>query len=71
MWDTTPDEMANKFCLAQYIFQVTGVKVNPNSLFDIQIKCIHEYKRQLLNILGTIYRYKKDMSLEECKNVVP
>ena len=37
-------KMANKVRLAQYIFQVTGVKVNPNSLFDIQIKCIHEYK---------------------------
>ena len=64
-------KMANKVHLAQYIFQVTGVKVNPNSLFDIQIKRIHEYKRQLLNILGTIYRYKKEMSSEECKNVVP
>ena len=63
--------MDNKLSLAQYIFQVTGVKVNPNSLFDIQIKRIHEYKRQLLNILGTIYQYTKEMSSEECKNVVP
>ncbi|GLJ27105.1 hypothetical protein SUGI_0531540 [Cryptomeria japonica] len=65
--------MANKIRLAQYIFQVTGVKVNPNSLFDIQIKRIHEYKRQLLNILGAIYRYKrlKEMSAEERKKVVP
>lgn len=66
-------KMANKVRLAQYIFQVTGVKVNPNSLFDIQIKRIHEYKRQLLNILGAIYRYKrlKLMSSEERKKVVP
>ncbi|XP_057845214.2 alpha-glucan phosphorylase, H isozyme isoform X1 [Cryptomeria japonica] len=66
-------KMANKIRLAQYIFQVTGVKVNPNSLFDIQIKRIHEYKRQLLNILGAIYRYKrlKEMSAEERKKVVP
>lgn len=66
-------KMANKVRLAQYILQVTGVKVNPNSLFDIQIKRIHEYKRQLLNILGAIYRYKKlkEMSSEERKNVVP
>ena len=48
-------KMANKVRLAQYIFQVTGVKVNPNSIFYIQIKHIHEYKQQLLNILGTIY----------------
>ncbi|XP_059065010.1 alpha-glucan phosphorylase, H isozyme-like [Cryptomeria japonica] len=66
-------KMANKIRLAQYIFQVTGVKVNPNSLFDIQIKRIHEYKCQLLNILGAIYRYKrlKEMSAEERKKVVP
>lgn len=51
--------MANKKRLAQYIEHVTGVKVDPNSLFDIQVKRIHEYKRQLLNILGAIYRYKK------------
>lgn len=51
--------MANKKRLAQYVEHVTGVKVDPNSLFDIQVKRIHEYKRQLLNILGTIYRYKK------------
>eukprot|EP01018_Ginkgo_biloba_P034297 Gb_38925 [translate_table: standard] len=65
-------KMTNKVRLAQHIFQVTGVEVNPNSLFDIQIKRIHEYKRQLLNILGAIYRYKKlkEMSLEERKKVV-
>lgn len=51
--------MTNKRRLAQYIVRVTGVTVDPNSLFDIQVKRIHEYKRQLLNILGVIYRYKK------------
>lgn len=51
--------MANKQRLAHYILQVTGVSIDPNSLFDIQVKRIHEYKRQLLNILGAIYRYKK------------
>lgn len=52
-------KMANKQRLAQYILRVTGVSIDPNSLFDIQVKRIHEYKRQLLNILGAIYRYKK------------
>ena len=52
-------KMANKRRLAQYVFQVTGVTIDPDTLFDIQVKRIHEYKRQLLNILGVVYRYKK------------
>uniref|UniRef100_A0A7C8YWC3 Alpha-1,4 glucan phosphorylase n=2 Tax=Opuntia streptacantha TaxID=393608 RepID=A0A7C8YWC3_OPUST len=66
-------KMANKERLAQYILQVTGVSIDPNSLFDIQVKRIHEYKRQLLNILGTIYRYKKlkEMSPEERSKTTP
>ncbi|RVW65792.1 Alpha-glucan phosphorylase, H isozyme [Vitis vinifera] len=66
-------KMANKQRLAQYILQVTGESIDPNSLFDIQVKRIHEYKRQLLNILGAIYRYKKlkEMSPEERKNTTP
>ena len=51
--------MASKVRLAQYIEQVTGISIDSNTLFDIQVKRIHEYKRQLLNILGAIYRYKK------------
>ncbi|XVF68920.1 hypothetical protein PTKIN_Ptkin11bG0039800 [Pterospermum kingtungense] len=66
-------KMANKQRLAQYILCVTGVSIDPNSLFDIQVKRIHEYKRQLLNILGAIYRYKKlkEMSPEQRKNTTP
>lgn len=66
-------KMANKQRLAQYILQVTGESIDPNSLFDIQVKRIHEYKRQLLNILGAIYRYKKlkEMRPEERKNTTP
>ncbi|XP_019053302.1 PREDICTED: alpha-glucan phosphorylase, H isozyme isoform X2 [Nelumbo nucifera] len=62
-------KMANKRLLAQYVLQVTGVSIDPNSLFDIQVKRIHEYKRQLLNILGAVYRYKKlkEMNAEERK----
>ncbi|XP_072996622.1 alpha-glucan phosphorylase, H isozyme [Typha latifolia] len=66
-------KLANKRRLAQYVLQVTGVTIDPNSLFDIQVKRIHEYKRQLLNILGAVYRYKrlKEMSSEERKKVTP
>eukprot|EP00243_Klebsormidium_subtile_P001285 TRINITY_DN1221_c0_g2_i1.p1 TRINITY_DN1221_c0_g2~~TRINITY_DN1221_c0_g2_i1.p1 ORF type:complete len:830 (+),score=323.47 TRINITY_DN1221_c0_g2_i1:131-2491(+) len=64
---------AAKEVLAGYIKDKIGVTVNPNALFDIQIKRIHEYKRQLLNILGVVYRYKqiKAMSPEERAKVVP
>ncbi|XP_074295037.1 alpha-glucan phosphorylase 2, cytosolic [Silene latifolia] len=66
-------KMANKQRLAQYILQVTGVSIDPNSLFDIQVKRIHEYKRQLLNILGAVYRYKKlkEMKPEERSKTTP
>ncbi|KAI3860604.1 hypothetical protein MKW98_017239 [Papaver atlanticum] len=59
--------MANKRRLADYILQVTGLTIDPDSLFDIQVKRIHEYKRQLMNILGAVYRYKKlkEMNPEE------
>lgn len=56
-WESA--KLASKKRLAKYILQVTGVSIDPNSLFDIQVKRIHEYKRQLLNILGAVYRYKK------------
>ena len=49
----------NKNKLAEYLKEVTGVQVNPCSLFDIQVKRIHEYKRQLLNILHVITLYTR------------
>jgi len=55
----TEAKMARKQKLAAYILAKTGYTINPNALFDIQVKRIHEYKRQLLNIMGVIYRYKK------------
>ncbi len=49
---------ANKARLAAYIAQSTGIQVDPTSLFDVQVKRIHEYKRQLLNVLHVITRYQ-------------
>ena len=49
---------ANKVRLAAHIERTTGVKVNPASLFDVQVKRIHEYKRQLLNLLHVVTRYQ-------------
>ena len=48
----------NKQRLAALIQQSTGVVVNANSLFDVQVKRIHEYKRQLLNLLHAVTRYQ-------------
>jgi starch phosphorylase len=49
---------ANKERLAATIRQHTGIVVNPHSLFDVQVKRIHEYKRQLLNVLHVVSRYQ-------------
>ncbi|HKP84729.1 MAG TPA: glycogen/starch/alpha-glucan phosphorylase [Blastocatellia bacterium] len=48
---------ANKERLAVVIRDTTGVTVNPDSMFDVQVKRIHEYKRQLLNVLHVIHDY--------------
>jgi len=47
----------NKKNLARHIYRATGIRVQTNALFDVQIKRLHEYKRQLLNVLGTLARY--------------
>jgi starch phosphorylase len=50
---------ANKVALAGWIAAECGVTVSPDALFDVQIKRIHEYKRQLLNILQTVAHYQR------------
>ena len=49
----------NKVRLAKYIKEHNDVEVNPDSIFDVQVKRLHEYKRQLLNILHVMYLYNK------------
>lgn len=49
---------ANKARLAEHIARTTGIAVDPASLFDVQVKRIHEYKRQLLNVLHVVARYQ-------------
>ncbi|XP_062106543.1 alpha-1,4 glucan phosphorylase L isozyme, chloroplastic/amyloplastic isoform X2 [Humulus lupulus] len=60
---------SNKLKVVSLIKEKTGYSVSPDALFDVQVKRIHEYKRQLLNILGIVYRYKqmKEMTASERK----
>lgn len=63
----------NKKALAALVKEQSGIELNIDALFDVQVKRIHEYKRQQLNIFGVIHRYLqlKAMSPEERKNVTP
>ncbi len=61
---------SNKMKLAHFIAQTQQIVINPEALFDVQIKRIHEYKRQLLNLLHVITRYNRILANPE-KNWVP
>ncbi len=56
---------SNKVALATHIKDLTGVRVDPDALFDVQIKRIHEYKRQLLNLIETVTLYDQIRSHPE------
>ncbi|CAO3635993.1 unnamed protein product [Mucor fragilis] len=66
-------KLQNKKRLADWIKTNMNITVNPHALFDIQVKRIHEYKRQYMNILSVIYRYKslKKMAPEDLEQQVP
>lgn len=65
MWEEA--KRINKLKVVSFLKEKTGYLVSPDAMFDVQVKRIHEYKRQLLNILGIVYRYKqmKEMTQEE------
>jgi starch phosphorylase len=56
---------ANKIALAQFLKEQSGLNIDPGALFDVQVKRIHEYKRQLLNIIETVALYDQIRSHPE------
>ena len=59
---------ANKDAFAAYALKEYGFKLNPDALFDVQVKRLHEYKRQLLNVMHIIYLYRQ---IREGKQIQP
>jgi starch phosphorylase len=64
-------KLENKVKLARKIFSLSGVQVDPHSLFDVQAKRLHEYKRQHLNLLHILYLYRKILNNPTDATIVP
>ena len=64
-------KLDNKKKLAEYIKEHNGIDVDPNSMFDVQIKRLHEYKRQLLKALQIVYRYQQIINDPENADMLP
>ena len=62
-------KLANKRSVAAYIKEHYGIEVLPESLFDIQVKRIHEYKRQLMNVLHVVSLYNRIKKNPSAKHV--
>jgi glycogen phosphorylase len=60
-------KQTRKSILAEYILNTSGIKLDLNSIFDIQVKRLHAYKRQMLNIFHVIYLYQKLLSDKDFK----
>ncbi len=60
----------NKKALAELVMKRTGIEFDPAMMFDVQVKRIHEYKRQLLNVLHVIHLYERILR-GDTKNIVP
>jgi glycogen phosphorylase len=58
IWRLAAVKRANKRALARFVHEQMGMALDPSALFDVHIKRIHEYKRQLLNLLDTVARYQ-------------
>lgn len=63
LWPRTLSPQENKLKFSQFLEKEYKVKINPSSIFDVHVKRIHEYKRQLLNCLHVVTMYNRESAL--------